>query len=168
MPGELMGHVFREEHAAIVAELLDDEPNDVEIGDLWDSLGSAAKTVARQAKRAIRSKITKVTVGGLAIAFPAVGVPAAGALLAADRAVRIAEGTRPEKRRGQRAKVLRAVEASVRAAKAGDPDAQRAVQFMALSKAIRANQARATASAELGWFVSDRGTVRRGRFGEVR
>ncbi len=136
-----------------------------------DDIGKVCKSV-------VKSPVTKVVAGGVAIAFPAVGVPALAGLAVADRvvsahdkgeAVRIAagvaqgaiqqyaggrndfamamsqasQGTSLAKQGAAAAKI---VVATAKQAKAGDPEAQRALRAMKLVKAARQGQPAARAA----------------------
>lgn len=96
-------------------------------------LGKAAKAVGKAAKTVVRSPITQAGVGVLAVAFPAVGIPAAAAVATANVAI-----TQVEK--GQKtAKALNKGLASLKGkAKKGDKQAAVAVNAMQLALANRA------------------------------
>lgn len=156
--------VFETEEEMQIIAAYNDEG---EIGDFGDWVSGAVKSIGRVAKKVIKSKLTKAVVGGVAIVFPPVGVPAAAALVAADRIVRTAEGSKGTPK--QRAAVHRAIKRTVIEAKAGDPDAERAIEFMALAKRLRAAQAAAQKRAGgpsgprvSGPIVTSRGRIVRG------
>ncbi len=89
-------------------------------------LGDAWKGV----KKVVKSPITKVIVGGVAIVFPPVGVPAAAALVAADQVVRASESSDPK----VAAKAKATIAATTKLANAGDAHAQAALKIMVVAK----------------------------------
>ncbi len=95
-------------------------------GNVFDDAWKATKTV-------VRSPVTKAAAGGLAIAFPAVGVPLATGLVAADRVIAATEG-----KKGAKAKAVatRAVIRTAAASKAGDQDARRGLELLAQVKGM--------------------------------
>lgn len=117
-------------------DVLGDVVGDVQIGSLWGSFKKLGKSIGSAAKSIARSPIVKTVAGGAAIVFPPVGIPATAALVAADRAIAIAEGKKGTPK--QQAAMKQAIGNTVKLAQKGDPDAKRAVEFMTLAGQIRA------------------------------
>lgn len=84
----------------------------------------------KSAKAATKSPIFKMGIAGLAIAFPAVGVPAAAALAMGSKALTLAKSANPAVAR----KYTALIENTEKAARAGDPGAKRAFMAMKLVK----------------------------------
>ncbi len=85
----------------------DDDPKTLAyvFGDDDPEMGfidTALKGIGRVAKSVVSSPITKVTATGVAMAFPAVGVPLAAGVVAADKLVTAARSKRPRVRRTAR------------------------------------------------------------------
>lgn len=72
------------------------------ISGAFKSIGKAAKGAWKGAKGVIKSPITKAIVGATAVAFPAVGIPAAAGLAAAETAVRYGERAEKEVKRAKK------------------------------------------------------------------
>lgn len=142
-------------------EINDDEISDVEIlgalDELWtdtltdddlmgadDELQGFLDFVAKAASSVIKSPITKIVAGAAAFVIPPIGVPAAAALIVADRAVRVAEGFHGNAKKKKI--VTAAIAHTVKLAKAGDPDAKRAAEFMKAAQRVRAATAKRTKS----------------------
>jgi hypothetical protein len=102
----------------------------------WDA---APKAWRDTAKKVVHSGVTKSVVGGVAIAFPPVGVPAAAGLVIADKALQVAEGIQGTP--AQQEAMKRTITNTVAAAAKGDQDADRAVHAMALARHLRAVKA---------------------------
>lgn len=100
--------------------------DDMVIGNFFSDAWKATKSV-------IKSNITKAVVGGVAIVFPPVGVPAAAALVAADQVVRASESKDPK----VRAKAKAAIAATGKLAKQGNTHAQAALKAMIVARAAR-------------------------------
>lgn len=130
------------------------------VGEAMHTAGDAAKLAGKGGAAVIKSPITKVVAGGVAIAFPAVGVPLAAGLVVADKALRVAEGVRGTP--SQQAAMRRTLKTTVALAAKGDPDAKRAVSFMAAATRIRATAAGQAARAASGAV----GRVRGGKPGK--
>lgn len=124
-----------------------------------------AEPVMKVAAPVIKSPITKAVAGGLAIAYPPVGVPLAAGLAAADLYLRYAEkakpvaalalasadkilsaakGTMPAMQQAPpevaaklKAAAKKSVAATYAAAKLGDPDAQRGMQVLQVARRIQ-------------------------------
>jgi hypothetical protein len=88
-------------------------------------------------KTVSRSPILKSVAGGLAIVFPAVGLPAMAAIVASNKALDLAE-------KGD-AKARSLISNTVALAKQGHPDAVRAVKVLTLVKAQRRGDPKAHA-----------------------
>ncbi len=127
---------------------------------------AVAKPVLRVAAPIIKSPITKAIVGGVAIAFPPIGIPAAGALAAAnlalpavqkgasmatlalstaDKVLAAAKGNLPAQKTAPPivAKALqtaakKSVAATYALAKSGDPSAKRGLQVLVAAKKVQA------------------------------
>lgn len=78
-----------DDEAAIAGEFDVDEIGF--LGGFVKSIGKAAKGVVKGAKSVVQSPITQAGVGVLAVAFPAVGIPAAAAVAAANVAIKATE-----------------------------------------------------------------------------
>lgn len=106
----------------------------------FKSVKKAASGVASVAKSVVRSPITKAVLGGTAIVFPAVGVPALAAATIADKAIATAE-------KGDAAakKVKAAIKHTKQLASSGDPGAKRAMASFRV--ALRAKRSGTTAKA---------------------
>lgn len=94
------------------------------------------KKAFKSIKAATKSPIFKMGVTGLAIAFPAVGVPAAAALAMGNKALTLANSADA----ATRAKYRQLVNNTEALAKKGDPDAKRAFMAMALAKDAKAGK----------------------------
>lgn len=92
------------------------------------------KKAFKSIKSATKSPIFKMGLTGLAIAFPAVGVPAAAALAIGNKALTLANSADPAKRAKYRALVSN----TEALAKKGDPQAKRAFMAMKLAKDAKA------------------------------
>jgi len=92
------------------------------------------KKAFKSIKQATKSPIFKLAVGGLAIAFPAIGVPAAAALAMGNKALTLAKSANPQ----VAAKYTQLVKNTEALAKTGDPGAKRAVAAMRLAKDYKA------------------------------
>jgi len=97
----------------------------------------------KSVKSATKSPIFKVGIGGLALAFPAVGIPAAAALAMGNKALTLAKSANPAVAQKYRA----VIENTERTARAGDPDAKRAYMAMKLAKDARDGKPAAVAEA---------------------
>lgn len=100
--------------------------DDMVIGNIFSDAWKATKSV-------IKSPITKAIVGGVAVVFPPVGLPAAAALVTADQVVRASESKDPK----VRAKAKAMIAATGKLAKAGNTHAQAALKTMVVAKAAR-------------------------------
>jgi|GEM_PF-2958510 len=137
-------------------EMDDSFLDDASVEGFFDDVWKGTKAV-------IKSKVTKVAVGGLAIAFPAVGVPAAAALVAADRVVRESEKGNP--------KAKKLIVNTANLANKGDRHAQAAMKILTIAKesrkmadpqSIAKNAAIAHArGAHGGWTRTAQGQVKR-------
>lgn len=109
-------------------------------------VGKAAKAVGKGAisvgKTIVKSPIVKTAAGGLAIAFPAVGVPLAAGLVVADRAIKTAEGLRGTPK--QQAAMKKTIANTVALAQRGNAGARKAVELMATARRVRETQAKQT------------------------
>jgi hypothetical protein len=92
------------------------------------------KKAFKSIKSATKSPIFKMGLTGLAIAFPAVGIPAAAALAMGNKALTLANSADAATRTKYRA-LVNNTEAL---AKKGDPDAKRAFMAMKLAKDAKA------------------------------
>lgn len=110
------------------ADYVNDEP---EMGR------SLLKTIGRGLSSVARHPLTKVVAGGVAFAFPPVGVPLVAGVAVADQLVTAAQSANP-KRKAAASKI---VKRTVAAAKAGDKDAGRAARILSAvarkKKAVR-------------------------------
>ncbi len=95
-------------------------------------IGKAAKSVGKVAKSVIKSPITKVVAGGVAVVFPPVGISAMAAISVADKVVTAAEQTKDV---AKKAAALRTIVSTKKAAKSGDVGAKRALLVMRKVKA---------------------------------
>jgi hypothetical protein len=95
-------------------------------------------------KAATKSPIFKIAAGGLAIAFPVVGIPAAAALAIGDKALTLANSANAVTRGKYRAAIIQ----TEKLAAAGDPDAKRAFNAMRLAKDARAGKPAAVREAQ--------------------
>jgi hypothetical protein len=138
---------------AVVGGMFDDGQS---VAGFWDDAWKVTKSV-------VRSPVVKVVVGGLAIAYPPVGVPASVALAAADTTVRASEapnakvalqiaaakGVDYALTQTNDPKVRKALEATrvltntKRAAEAGDPDAVRGLKTIEIAQRARATARKA-------------------------
>lgn len=100
-----------------------------------DELQGFFDSIAKVAGDIIKSPVTKVIAGAAALVIPPIGVPAAAALVVADRAVRTMEGFRGNAKKKKI--VTEALHETGRLAKQGDPDAQRMVGFLKAAHRIR-------------------------------
>jgi hypothetical protein len=85
-------------------------------------------------KSVTKSPIFKIAAGGLAIAFPAIGIPAGAALAIGNKALNLANSPNPV----TRAKYTAMVNNTEALAKKGDPGAKRAFMAMKLAKDAKA------------------------------
>jgi hypothetical protein len=92
--------------------------------------------VAKVAKKTVKSPALKLTVKGLAVAYPPVGVPAAAALATANSVVAHAESAD----RAKRALAQKLCKQTAAAARKGDPDAARGLAVLLVAKRMRAAQ----------------------------
>ena len=92
------------------------------------------KKAFKSIKQATKSPIFKMGIAGLAIAFPAIGVPAAAALAMGNKALNLAKSANP----AVAAKYVKLIQNTEALAKTGDPGAQRAVAAMRLAKDAKA------------------------------
>lgn len=113
-------------------------------------------SIAKIAKAVVKNPITKVAAGGLAIAFPPIGIPAAAGVAIAGKVVDAAQGKRGTP--AQQATAKRVVANTIVAARNGDAGAARAV--VAMKKAQVAKGVVAGMS-EPGWHINRAGTIRR-------
>lgn len=113
-----------------ILDLMDWSDNP-EMGNLLGDIGKGLKSV-------VKHPLTKMVAGGVAVAFPAVGVPLVAGIAVADQLVTAAEQTKLPKRQAAAKKI---VKRTVAAAKAGDKDAGRAVKIItAVAKKKRASR----------------------------
>jgi len=116
-------------------ELWTDQLSDDDLMGADDELQGFFDDIARAAGSVLKSPITKMVAGAAAFVIPPIGVPAAAALMVADRAVRTAEGFRGK---GKAKKIAHnAIAHTVKLAKQGDPDAKRAAEFMKAAQRVR-------------------------------
>jgi hypothetical protein len=85
---DISGHV--DDESAIAGEFDVDEIG-FSFGGLVKSIGKVGKGIASAAKSVAKSPVLQVATGVVAVAFPAVGIPAAAALAAANQALKVAE-----------------------------------------------------------------------------
>lgn len=116
---------------------------------------SIFSSIAKVAKAVIKSPITKVAAGGLAVAFPVVGIPAAAGVAIAGKVVDAAQGKRGTP--AQQATAKRVVANTIIAARQGDAGAARAV--VAMKKAQTA-KGLVAGMQQPGWFVDRAGKIR--------
>lgn len=137
----------------IIGEEFETDAPDIEIVGAFGfikkavrKVGKAAKSVGKGVvsvgKTIVKSPIVKTAAGGLAIAFPAVGVPLSAGLVVADRAIRTAEGLRGTAK--QQAAMKKTIANTVALAARGNMSAKRAVELMATARRVRETQARQT------------------------
>lgn len=96
---------------------------------------SFLESAASAVKSVVKSPYLKAVVGGVALVFPAVGVPAMAALVASEKAIDAAEQTADTAKKLGAEKLLKAT-ASL--AKSGDKDAQRAIATIKQVQTLRA------------------------------
>lgn len=101
------------------------------------------KKAWKSVKSVTKSPIFKMGITGLALVFPAVGVPAAAALAMGNKALNLAKSSNPAVAQKYRKVILE----TERMAKAGDPGAKRA--FMAMKLAKDAKSGNPAAMAEV-------------------
>lgn len=106
------------------------------------AVGSWLDDAWKSVKKVVKSPITKAIVGGVAIVFPPVGVPAAAALVAADITVRATESKDPK----VRAEAKKLIDNTAKLAKEGDPGAQAAIKILTVVADMR-KKAKAIAAA---------------------
>lgn len=102
---------------------------------LVKSIGKAAKSVGKAATSVVKSKVFQVGVGVLAVAFPAVGIPAAAAVATAAAAIKAGEAG------AGAAKELNANLSKLKA-KAGQGDQKAAHAVNAMQVALAAKKAK--------------------------
>jgi hypothetical protein len=105
---------------------------------LWKGVRKATRSI-------LKSKITKGVVGGLAIVYPPVGVPAAAALATANVAIKATESSNPKVRKEAKQTLIN----TAVAAKRGDPGAIRAHKVLEIAYALH-NPAHAKAVHKAG------------------
>lgn len=111
---------------------LDEELGFGFLKSIGKGIGKAAKSVGKVAKAVVKSPITKVVAGGVAVVFPPVGISAMAALTVADKVVTAAEQTKDV---AKRAAALRTIVATKKEAQKGDVGAKRALLVMRKVKA---------------------------------
>jgi hypothetical protein len=114
-------------------QYLDDLFWEDEISGCIGGFGDFLKSVGNVAKDVIKSPVTKAVAGGVALAFPPVGVPATAALVAADRVVRSTESATESIREAGK----QVVKNTIDEAKKGDEDAKRALEVVKVAKKTR-------------------------------
>lgn len=101
-------------------------------GDAFKSIKKAASSVAKVTKTVVQSKALQAGVGVLAVAFPAVGIPAAAAVATANVALKAAEsGAKAASDINAKLSTLK------KAASAGDAKAAHAVNAMQVALAAK-------------------------------
>lgn len=100
--------------------------------------GNVFSDVGKAVKSAVKSPYLKAVVGGVAIVFPAVGVPAMAALVATEKAIDAAEQTADAAKKLGAQKLLKA---TADLAKGGDKDAIRAMATIKQVQTLRAKSA---------------------------
>lgn len=120
-----------DDESAIAGEFDVDEIG-FSFGGAFKAIGKAAKSVGKAASSVVKSPVLQVGVGVLAVAFPAVGIPAAAAVAAANLALKATE---------QGAKAASDVNAKLKQLKAaatkGDKKAAHAVNAMQVALAAK-------------------------------
>jgi len=103
-----------------------------EVSGIFDSIAKPFKAVGKIAKKVIRSPVLKATAMGAAFVFPPIGVPAAAAVVAADKVVGALD------KGGRKAAAARKLlKPTLSAAKSGDKDAARGARALTLAARLR-------------------------------
>jgi len=141
---EILGAMMEPETEETIGDILDDAYitaeglGDVSIGDV--SIGSIFSKIAHSiksaAKAVVHSPIVKMTAVGASFVFPP-AVAASTALIAADRILAVADGKKKATPKA-REEVKKAIAVTAEQAKAGNPEAQKAIEYMTLSRQLRA------------------------------
>lgn len=103
-------------------------------------MGFSFKKLSRQIKGTIRSPLLKTALGGVAVVFPVVGVPALAAVAIAHQSLDAADRSQEHAK-----KLKRALAGTVKLANAGNPEAKRAVQAFTVAQGLRAGKPEARA-----------------------
>lgn len=150
---------------------LDDDEliGDDELEGIFDSIAKAVKSVGKVitapikvAGKVLKSPIAKTIVGGIGVVFPP-ALPVSAGIVLADRALRVAEGTKGTAK--QQTVMKAALKRTTAAAKKGDPAAQKTVEYLASARRMRLQSAKVSgAAAEPGLMVTAQGRIKRGRF----
>lgn len=132
--GEILSAIEPDDDTGIGDVIGDVSIGDAEVGSFFSKI---VHSIHQAASAVVHSPILKVTSIGVGFAFPP-AVGATTALIAADRILAVADGTKKATPK-QREEMKKAIAVTAAHAKQGDPEAQKAVEFMTLSRQLRAS-----------------------------